>query len=441
MHKINRSGGPSRPSTNWRRSVQRSTGKAALAGLVLLGCSDITRVTTPDVVTTDDLDTPDGALARRAGAIAGFATAFAGQVVFSGIIADEFSDRTGSIQPAQRVITLDQRYPYAQLSTARINSLRAIEALQQYNPTPPERIGELYALAGYVALFFGENLCSGVPLGMVDEGLPTVSQTYTRRSLFERALAEFDSASAYGAGSGAIISLARVGRGRALLALGEWEQAANAILDVPEGFDYQVQYSSVTEQRNGIYDLIVERRNVSMSDREGVNGLPFVSAEDPRLRTQDVGPGFAGGRVINFITNAAPDSPIPLASWIEAELIRAESLLGAGQIDQWAQILNSLRQNAITPPMEPLPPDSTLQAISAARVDLMFRERAFWLFGTGHRHADLRRLIRVYGRPTETVFPTGLYQGGPRVYGPDVVFTPTGEESNPAYSGCMDRNP
>jgi len=33
-----------------------------------------------------------------------------------------------------------------------------------------------------------------------------------------------------------------------------------------------------------------------------------------------------------------------------------------------------------------------------ARVDLLFRERAFWFFLTGHRQGDLRRLIRQYGR-------------------------------------------
>jgi len=55
----------------------------------------------------------------------------------------------------------------------------------------------------------------------------------------------------------------------------------------------------------------------------------------------------------------------------------------------------------------------------AAREDLMFRERAFWLFGTGHRLGDLRRMIRQYGRGAETVFPTGTWhKGGP--IGPDV---------------------
>ena len=47
--------------------------------------------------------------------------------------------------------------------------------------------------------------------------------------------------------------------------------------------------------------------------------------------------------------------------------------------------------------------NTTLAALAdpgtpAAREDLMFRERAFWLFGTGHRLGDMRRMIRQYGR-------------------------------------------
>ena len=31
-------------------------------------------------------------------------------------------------------------------------------------------------------------------------------------------------------------------------------------------------------------------------------------------------------------------------------------------------------------------------------MDLLFSERAFWMFATGHRLGDMRRLIRQYGR-------------------------------------------
>jgi hypothetical protein len=77
---------------------------------------------------------------------------------------------------------------------------------------------------------------------------------------------------------------------------------------------------------------------------------------------------------------------------------------------------------------------------AAARVDLLFRERAFWMYFTAHRVGDLRRLVRQYSRPSESVWPTGNYfKGG--VYGTDMNLPPSqAERNNSAYAGCADRN-
>ena len=77
---------------------------------------------------------------------------------------------------------------------------------------------------------------------------------------------------------------------------------------------------------------------------------------------------------------------------------------------------------------------------------MLFEERARWLFGTGQRLGDLRRLVRQYGYDQSMVFPTGTYaKGGP--YGTDVNFPiPFEEHENQALSGlegqplCLDRN-
>jgi hypothetical protein len=78
-----------------------------------------------------------------------------------------------------------------------------------------------------------------------------------------------------------------------------------------------------------------------------------------------------------------------------------------------------------------------------ARIDLVFRERAFWLFLTGHRLGDMRRLVRQYGRNRDNVFPVGTYRAGPLGnYGNDVnVPAPASEIlSNPKFSGCINRD-
>jgi hypothetical protein len=77
---------------------------------------------------------------------------------------------------------------------------------------------------------------------------------------------------------------------------------------------------------------------------------------------------------------------------------------------------------------------------TTAREDLLFRERAFWMFGTGHRLGDLRRLIRQYNRGSETVFPTGAFAKGGN-FGADVNLPISQDETNnPNFSQCLDRN-
>jgi hypothetical protein len=86
----------------------------------------------------------------------------------------------------------------------------------------------------------------------------------------------------------------------------------------------------------------------------------------------------------------------------------------------------------LTPLADPGTPD--------ARLDLIMRERAFWMFGTGHRLGDLRRLVRVYQRPAETVFPTGAYPKGGS-YGPAVNLpVSVAELNNPKFTQCTDRD-
>ena len=79
-----------------------------------------------------------------------------------------------------------------------------------------------------------------------------------------------------------------------------------------------------------------------------------------------------------------------------------------------------------------------------------------WLYLTGHREGDLRRMAHVYSRALNTLWPVGLMyapaypplfsdpsseNGQP--YGPDVVYGPDVNEklNNPLYGGCYNTNP
>jgi hypothetical protein len=98
-----------------------------------------------------------------------------------------------------------------------------------------------------------------------------------------------------------------------------------------------------------------------------------------------------------------------------------------------------LRATGLSAPIAALGAAPTTQA---AAVDMLFKERAYWLYLTGHRLGDMRRLIRQYSRTAATVFPIGNVRYRPGLtYGSDVnLIIPFAERNNPKFNGCVDRN-
>jgi starch-binding outer membrane protein, SusD/RagB family len=126
---------------------------------------------------------------------------------------------------------------------------------------------------------------------------------------------------------------------------------------------------------------------------------------------------------------------VTIVSGAEARLIEAEAQLKAGNTGPALTTLNTLRGTFAMAPL-------TDAGTDVGRVDQLFRERAFTLFGRGTRTGDLRRLIRQYGRTAASVFPTGAWHKGGN-YGGDVTLPmPLAEQNNPnAGAGvCIDRN-
>lgn len=401
-------------------------------------CSELTSVDTSDVVEPGSLENTVGAEALRAGAITLFTNGFAGdfgrnQITISGMMADELFATNTNEELDKRNIDDDVfGWLDRQLQPARVNALLAIEALQKVAPEPAWKIGELFALVAYTEVLFAENLCSGVPLSAIVNGEPSFGTPLNTVEMLERAVADFDLALGSSGDNEEISNLARVGRGRALLNLARFDEAATAVTSVPTEFSYATEHSA-TVQPNGVFRTLNTNLLATVSDSEGMNGLDFRSA-DPRVRTKLVGEGFDGTPVFALTDRFTSDaSPSVLASGIEARLIEAEARLQAGDAAGALQKLNELRSTrSDLPPLEQQPTET-------ARVDQLFRERAFWLFLTGHRHGDLRRLIRQYGRQTESVFPTGFYKPGFE-YGADVTLLPDRtEQENPNFDGCFNR--
>lgn len=433
--------------------LARRLGVAACV-LQAAGCGNVLDAPLPaGTVDPASFHNAAGAIARYRAVLRVARNAFVTNAVAQGTITDELQDNDlgGVVAP---IHPLDERVlpelelvtspvptdagAYLPLSSVRGQGADAIGMLRKYAPDAPRSfVGELHALVGLAEIALAEEMCSGIPLSTLDfEADFTYQPGSTTAQVYEHALALLDSAVVEAADSASILDLARVGRGRALLGLGRFDEAAAAVAEVPEGFAYRfdVDWSGEPNDQGlrGTPPLAEE----TVADVEGTNGLPYVSSGDPRAAVVRTGTN-PNGRPLYAPLKYRGVAPFVLADWLEARLITAEALLRKGDAVSWLAAVNALRATAITPALA----DTTDPGTEHGRVDLMFRERAFWLFATGHRQGDLRRLARQYGRSQSDVFPVGPYTGG-QTYGGDVtVPIPAVERVNPLFTGCINREP
>ena len=445
------------------RALQ-ATARALPAALALSvsGCS--LDVLDPDIVRPEQLDSPEALPTLLAGAIGDFAFAYAGDngvtegiILLGGMRADEWrnADTFDTRQEVDRGrISIDNgtnQAVFRNMHTAR----RAAEfAAERFEEHAPGSAGHATVLnvAGYTYVLFGENYCPGVPFSSVSqEGQFQFGQPLSTDAMFDEALARFTEAQSIATSAGNTIQQynAQVGRGRALLNQGDFAGAATAVAGVPTSFVYLVEYSENTpRQNNGVFVFNTVSRRYTAANSEGGNGLPYRTADDPRvpivaLRTAS-GAQRAGLDAVTpmWVQLKYPDraANIPLSSGIEARLIEAEAALRANDVPTFINIHNALR--ATVDGLGPLTPTGLT---ADELVDLHFRERAFWLYSTAHRLGDMRRLIRPvaeggYGRAIATVFPVGPYPKGGPPYGDEVNLpVPVDELNNPNFEECESR--
>jgi hypothetical protein len=430
--------------------------------LLATGACGLLDTDQPNIVEPGDLQSPAGADARRVGAISdfGFATdgdgdldlgRTDGQVLLSGLMADEFMLST--TPPTEQEV--DQRRVFENNSTvfdlywnlhrARAAAEDAAAALRELSLAPDESadIGEMLSLAGFSYIYFGEDFCSGVPFSRLDGDTIVYGEPQTTQGMFNTAIARFDAALAepgvQAEESQEITYLASIGKGRALINLGDAASvaaAAAAVSAVPTDFVYSTEHSDAPSRlQNAIYNYNIGGL-WSLSDLEGGVGLPYRTAEDPRIPFEDTESTGLDNTTpqFNLLKYDQPSSDVPVADGIEARLIEAEAALRGNDLAGMTTILNDLRDlqglDALDEP-----------ATADEGADVLFSERAFWLFATGHRLGDMRRLIRQYGRTQDQVFPSGPYLKGGS-YGTDVnIPLPQEVENNPNSAGCLDRNP
>ena len=433
----------------------------------LVGCQDILSVTDPDIIL--EANSASGALALKNGVLLRLAQSLNGVqgpdafFVYSGLLADEWRSGDTFVQrnnQDQRIWWPENTFnadPYRRLNRVRVEGTAAIKALRQYVPDSVYFVGRMFALTGYVEALIGENYCNGTPLSTLDGTTIVLGQPLSNDSVLALAVMNADSALANRAGRDSIRirNLAAVVKGRALLDRGQFAAAAAAVAGVPDTFKYQITHS-VNANTNQIFALNNGARRYTMVDTEGVVGLNSISANDPRL-PRATGTSASTDLIFDsafplFVTRQGmwtATGSVSIVTGVEARLIQAEALLQAGNTAGWLAAINTLRLNtALYAPVQTgFTRGPALTAIAdtftnnTSRQKTHFRERAFWMFSTGHRLGDMRRMLRQYAFPADSVYPRGgYYKGG--VFGDALQLpVPFEEVNNPNFTQCTDRNP
>lgn len=471
------------PSPLRRRWLAGALGLAAL----LAACENPLNTVDPDIILPDDLQGPEaiptivlGALGDFSLAYTGDATPIIGIVMNAGLMSDEwmhsgtFTDRQDIDQRNLDIRNAELTTLFRNLQRARRAAERAVEFIDENADDPGsaeslELKAQMYNLAGYSYVFLAENFCSGVPFSTArPDGSLDFGQPLTTAEIYDVALDRFGSAAAdaQGAGSAEQELIAVLGTARTLLDQGDFAAAGAAAAAVPTGFRFDLSHSiNSTRQENGIYFLNVLNERWSVANLDGGTGVPFRTpggAMDIRVPWVRTGGGTDLGfdratPQFDLLKYPGRDKLSTVGVGIEARLIEAEAALQAGDDATWLQILNDLRADVANllsrDQLDILRDQFGIEGAAvqlapladpgsfAARVDLHFSERAFWLYAQANRLSDLRRLVRQYGRDRDSVFPTGDYfKGG--IYGADVNLPiPFDEVNNPNFARCLDRNP
>jgi starch-binding outer membrane protein, SusD/RagB family len=435
-----------------------------------MACStdEVLEVTDPDIINPSDVQSPAGADAVRLGALARLNAATSGVAtgtpagteslfLLGGLFSDEWVNGDSFIarqEVDQRVVTTANNFltdANRVLHRARLAAEQAVELLDTYAPNAPGwHAGEMFFVQAFVINLIAEHYCDGIIFSTVVEGREEYGSPITTAAAFEQALDLADDGLARITGTTAsdlrVRHALQITRGRILMNLNRPAEAATAVAGVPTTFAYTMQHSQTT-QSNAFWFYNNNARRYSVGASEGTNGMNFATAGDPRV------PVCAGGTpacaTIGVTQNRRDDltqpihvqmlwptreSPVAIIRGVDARMIEAEAQLRANNLVGALATLNDAR--ATVAGLTPL--------VDVVTVDLLFRERAFWQFGRGMRTGDLRRLVRQYQRPQNTVFPTGVWHKGGS-YGSDVnVPVPFAEQNNPNLpSGaqtCLNRN-
>jgi starch-binding outer membrane protein, SusD/RagB family len=386
---------------------------ALLSAGALVGCTRLLDVDAPQLIEESTLQIASNAPVIVAGAIGDFECAFGSYVVTMGLIGDEFSDAQGNAatwdldrrtnNPANGLYTTagctGLGGTYTPLSTARYAADNAVKLLEGWSDAEvPNRqllIARSSAYAGYALVLLGESMCSAA----IDLG-PELSKT----QLFEEAEARFTKVLALtgpltGAVADSIENLARIGRARSRVDRNmRTEAAADAAL-VPNNFSFNARFS---DKESRVENRVYRQNGLGsgITAAATVRNLTFGGVADPRVPVVDAKRQSNTVAVWNQTKYTALTQPIPLASWREALLIRAEAAAYANDGPTAVGFINQLHTRVSLPQFS----STDIEEIKAQVIEERRRE----LFLESQRYFDISR----FEQPELPAPGSAFYAGG-----------------------------
>lgn len=372
-------------------------GTALVLSLAALGaCNSLLEVEVPGRVTADALTDPGLVPILHAAALQSAQCAYAQYVATGGMLAGEYISSNGFVDnhpwewrgiveiqnapgscPAGRNATSMGYYTPAQQARFQLEDqiVRLTSFTDAQVPNRQLLLAEANAYAGYMYTILAEGMCEMT----IDKG-----PKLTPAEVFAIADQKFTAAiaAATTANNASVLNMARVGRARTRLDLGNLQGAAADASLVPAGFVRNAEFSeTVTNRENRLFNLTV--RNDFLSVHPDYRGLTVNGAPDPRVRVNDmrrIGPDNATPIWQQQKFTGSGAAPIPMASYAEAQLIVAEASAGQAAIDA----MNRVRALSNIAPLPAF-------AAGTDVATLVLEERRRQLFSEGHRYNDMLR--------------------------------------------------
>lgn len=393
--------------------------RAALAALLAVttgttGCNEILQADAPQLIEESSLQLPANAPVIVAGAVGDFECAFGSYIAVMGTVSDEFSDS----QANAAIWDLDRRTNFAQtslyatggcggfggvytpVSTARYQADNALKLLDGWTDQEvPDRqalIARMAAYAGYSLILLGEGFCSAA----IDQG-PELTPAQLFALAEQRFTRAIQVATTIGGATGdSLRFLALVGRARARVDQNKLAEAATDAALVPNGFVFNARYTAAAGRaENRVFRANNSNGTVTVDPR--YRGVTIGSTPDTRVPVADAGRGGSFPQIRLWVQSKYTSlaSPIPIATWREALLLRAEAAAAAGNTAAAVGFINQLRTAASLP---------AYVATDAAAVRAQIpEERRRELFVESHRLFDTIRFdVPLSPAPGEP-FPVG----------------------------------